>query len=35
MRTVVKRCLMTGYCYGVLPAKFVTWCFKTFELRDA
>lgn len=28
----VKRVLVTGYCWGVLPAQFVAWAFKRWDL---
>jgi hypothetical protein len=33
MRTLLKRVLVSGYCYGLLPARFVAWGFRTFSLE--
>jgi hypothetical protein len=32
MRRLLKLVLVNGYCYGFLPARFVAWCFRLFQL---
>ncbi len=34
MRTMLKRVVMNLYCWNLLPAVAVRWCFKTFNLRS-
>lgn len=34
MRSAVKRFVMNLYCWNLLPAVAVRWCFKTFNLRS-
>jgi len=31
----IKRTLITGYCWGVVPAWLVTLGFRIFELKSA
>lgn len=33
MKSHLKRFLITGYCWGVIPASVVTVLFKWFRLR--
>ena len=33
MRRLLKRVLIRGYCHGLLPARFVAWAFRVFDLK--
>ncbi len=33
MKIYLKKVLIAGYCYGVLPMAFVERCFAAFKLR--
>jgi hypothetical protein len=33
MRTAIKRAVMTAYCWGLLPARVVTFVFSVFRLK--
>ena len=33
MRAAIKRFVMNAYCYGLLPARVVTWLFRVLKLR--
>ena len=32
-RSVLKRIVMHAYCWGLLPARVVTWFFRVFRLK--
>lgn len=32
MRRLLKRVLVSGYCYGILPARVVVGSFRLFRL---
>lgn len=32
MRARMKSLLIDGYCHGYLPARFVAWAFRVFDL---
>ena len=33
MRTAIKRAVMTGYCWGLVPAWLVDFVFRVFRLK--
>lgn len=34
MRTMLKRAVMNLYCWNLLPASAVRWCFDRFNMRN-